>query len=217
MIDDNSESGNAWDAQRPVLNSKTRSRIVGQRFKLSDLSAAEEIRKRRAKMKLNRFQQLAASRAPHVNPNIRSVAHRRDVAPAVEPAHFPELDADRVHGVSFNVAQSIRRRLNSLIGHDRHGYVLSDEGHTANVIAMHGLFDQAEVRVFQLPQDAHRLHRRIGLIGVRRQKDIFADRVPYLLYSFKIPFFIKTDFHLDMTVASIDQGFGFSGGFLRWL
>src|SRR5215510_11641011 len=204
MINHDAESGNAWDAQCPVLNSETRSRIVGQRFKLGDLSAAEEIRKRRAKMKLNRFQQLTASRAPDVNPNIRGVAHRSDVAPAVEPAHFPQLDADRVHGVSFNMAQSIRRRLNSLIGHDRHGYVLSDESHAANVIAMHGLFDQTEVRVFQLPQDVYRLHRRIGLIGIGRQEDIFADRSPYLLDSFKIPFFIKTDFHLDMTVATID-------------
>src|SRR5215510_7066426 len=152
MIDDNSESGNAWDAQRPVLNSKTRSRIVGQRFKLSDLSAAEEIWKRSAKMKLNSFQQLTASRAPHVNPNIRGVAHRRDVAPAVEPAHFPELDADRIHSASFDVSQSIRRRLNSLIGHDRHGYVLSHKRHAANVITAHGLLDQAEVRIFQLPQ-----------------------------------------------------------------
>src|SRR5262245_30630617 len=217
MINHNSESRNAWDAQCSILNDQTRRRIVGQRFKLSDLSAAEEIRKRRAKMKLNRFEQLATSGAPDVNRNIRSGAHRRDVAPAVEPAHFPELDADRVHGAGFDVAQSIRRRLNPLIGHNRHRYVLSHEGHAANVIATHGLFDQAEVRVFQLPQDADRLHRRIGLIGVRRQEDIFADRIPYLMYSFKISFFIKTNFHLDMTVASIDQGFGFRSSFLRWL
>src|SRR5215813_8060920 len=136
MINRDAEPRRAGHAQRAVLDDQSRSRIVGQRFKLSDLSAAEEIRKRRAEMKLNRFQQLTSGRASHVNTNVRSVAHRRDVAPAVEPAHFPELDADRVHGVSFNMAQSIRRRLNSLIGHDRHGYVLSDESHAANVIAM---------------------------------------------------------------------------------
>src|SRR5215468_12443737 len=98
MINHDAESGNAWDAQCSILNDQTRRRIVGQRFKLGDLSAAEKIRKRRAKMKLNRFQQLAASRAPHVNPNIGSSAHRGYVASSVEPAHFPELDADRVHG-----------------------------------------------------------------------------------------------------------------------
>src|SRR5262245_14921522 len=139
MINHDSESRNTWDAQRPVLNSKTRSRIIGQRFKLGDLTAAEEIRKRRAKMKLNRFQQLAASRASHVNPNVGSSAHRGYVASSVEPAHFPELDADRVHGAGFDVAQSISCRFNSFIGHDRHRYVLSHKSHAANVIATHGL------------------------------------------------------------------------------
>src|SRR5262245_31739563 len=208
MIDEDSESGNAWDAQRPVFNNQTRSRIVGQRFKLGDLGAAEEIRKRSAKMKLNRFQQLAASRAPHVNPNVGSGAHGGYVASSVEPAHFPEFNADRVHGAGLNVAQSIDCRLNPFIGHNRHRYVLSHEGHAANVIATHGLFNQAETRVFELPQDSHCQHRRIGLIGVRRKENFFADHISHSSDSFKISSLVKTDFNLDMTVASLNQSFG---------
>src|SRR5262245_44197128 len=215
MIDEDSESRNAWDVQRATLNSKTRSRIICQRFKLGNLSAAEEIRKRRAKMKLNRFQQLATSCAPHVNPNVGSSAHRGYVPPSVEPAHFPEFDADRVHGAGLDVAQSIGCRLNPFIGHDRHRYVLSHEGHAANVIATHGLFDQAETRVFELPQDSYCLHRRIGLIGVRRKENFFADHISHSSDSFKISSLVKTDFNLDMTVASLNQSFGFGGGFLR--
>src|SRR5262245_46038191 len=101
-------------------------------------------------MELDRFQQLASCRAPHVDADVSSVAHRRYIAPAVESAHFPELDADRVHGAGLDVAQGIRCGLNSLIGHDRYGYVLPHERHAANVIATHGLFDQAETCLFEL-------------------------------------------------------------------
>ena len=96
---------------------------------------------RRAKMKLNRFQQLTPRRAPHVNADVSSVAHRGYIAPPVQSAHFPELDADRVHGTGLDVAQSIRRRFNPLVGHNRYRYVLPHERHATNIIATHGLFD----------------------------------------------------------------------------
>jgi hypothetical protein len=155
-------------------------------------------------MELDRFQQLASGRAPDVNADVSGVAHRCYLASPVKSAHLPELDTDGVHGAGLDVTQSVRCRFDPFVSHDRHGYVLPHERHTANIVAAHGLLHQAEAYVFELPQHAHGLHGRISLIGIRRKKNFFPHRVAYSPNGFHIPFLVKTDLDFDVTVAAVD-------------
>src|ERR1044071_4046798 len=101
-----------------------------------------------------------------MNRDVGGSANGGDLLRAIESAHFPQFDADRIHRTRLDMPQRVSRGLDPFIRHNRYGNVLTYECHSANIVAVNRLLTENEMRFFKLSKHSYGLHRRIGLIRI---------------------------------------------------